>query len=127
MFSATVTGNIGKNAELRQTQGGNSVLSFSVASNSKERGAEVTTWFDCSLWGPRGEKLAQHLTRGTKVAVSGRGGTREHNGKTYLTIQVSELDFMGGGQRREQSQDTHGQHDSPQPNDSPDDDFGDAF
>lgn len=101
MIVATVTGNIGKDAQMRQA-GDSSVLGFSVASNSKERGAEITTWVECSLWGSRGEKLGQHLTRGAKVAVSGTLGTREYDGKTYLTMRVNELDFMGSARNQRQ-------------------------
>jgi len=95
MINATVTGNIGKDAQLRQTEGG-SVLGFNVASNTKERGIDVTTWVECSLWGTRGEKLGQYLTKGKKVAVGGEMSTREYNGKTIITMRVSGVDFMGG-------------------------------
>jgi single-strand DNA-binding protein len=55
-----------------------------------------TIWFDCSLWGKRGEGLAQYLTKGAKVAVSGELSTREHDGKTYLTIRADQVTLMGG-------------------------------
>ena len=114
MIISTVTGNIGKNASLRQTEGG-PVLGFNVASNTKERGAEVTTWVECSLWGTRGEKLAQYLTKGKKIAVGGEMSHREYDGKTIITMRVSGVDFMGGrgeaggGQRREQPRDDYGE------------------
>jgi single-strand DNA-binding protein len=98
MICGTATGNLGKPAELRQTSGG-PVLSFSVASNTKVKGEKVTTWVRCSLFGKRGEALAQYLTQGTKVAVFGELSQREYNGKTYLEMRVSELDMMGGGDR----------------------------
>jgi single-strand DNA-binding protein len=103
MLIGSVTGNLGKPAELRQTSGG-PVLSFSVASNTKVKGEKVTTWVRCSLFGKRGEALAQYLTQGTKVAVFGELTQCEYNGKTYLEMRVSELDMMGGGDRGQRAE-----------------------
>jgi len=53
--------------------------------------------------------LAQYLTKGSKVAISGELGTREYNDKTYLTVNVSEVTLMGGGQdRREEGNQSSG-------------------
>jgi len=106
MINATIVGNLGRDAELRQT-GSGPVLSFSVASAEKRKGEEQTTWVRCSLWGKRGEALARHLTKGSKVAVSGSLSTREYEGKTYLECNVNDLEFAGGkgdGGQRQQSQ-----------------------
>ena len=101
MIVSTVTGNVGKDAEVRQTAGG-PVCNFSVASTTKKRGAESTVWFDCAIWGKRGETLAPHITKGKRVCVVGEQSEREHNGKIYKDLDVSSFDFMGGksdGQR----------------------------
>jgi single-strand DNA-binding protein len=103
MNSLTIAGNIGKDATLRRTQGGKDVASFSVAV-SKGRDQE-TIWFDCSVWGERGAKLVQYLTKGTKVCVQGEVSAREHNGKAYLQVFVRELTLLGGGQQREDTAD----------------------
>lgn len=92
MKNITIAGNIGKAAETRQTQSGN-VTSFSVAVNDRQKN---TTWFDVSLWGKRGEALAQYLTKGSKVVASGDLSTHEHNGKTYLKVNASDVTLMGG-------------------------------
>jgi len=93
---ATVTGNLGKDAALRKA-GQEQVCSFGVASETKVKGEKVTTWVDCSIWGKRGEALCQYLTKGSKVTVVGELGTRVHDGKTYLTVRVSEIAMQGGG------------------------------
>ena len=100
MISATVVGNLGRDAELK-TVGNGSVLSFAVASAAKVKGEKVTTWVSCSLWGSRGESLAQYLTKGTKVAVSGELSMRDSakTGKTYLEVRVDQLELLGGGTR----------------------------
>jgi single-strand DNA-binding protein len=95
---ATVTGNLGKDAALRQA-GNDNVLSFGVASEAKVKNEKVTTWVDCSIWGKRGEVLAQYLTKGSKVTVVGELSTRVHDGKTYLTMRVSEIAMQGGGKQ----------------------------
>lgn len=108
MKNITIAGRIGRSAELRRTQGGDAVASFSVAVDDRSGKDKATVWFDCSVWGKRAESLTQYLTKGTAVAVSGELGTREHNGKTYLTVRVNDVTMLGGGERQSggQSADT---------------------
>ena len=100
MKNVTIAGRIGRSAELRRTQGGDPVASFSVAVDDRSGKEKATVWFDCSVWGKRAESLSQYLTKGTAVAVSGELGTREHNGKTYLTVRVNDVTMLGGGERQ---------------------------
>lgn len=108
----TIAGNIGKDAELRTTGKGDKVAGFNVAV-SEGRDSE-TTWFSCSLWGNRGEKLAQYLTKGSKVTVTGALTIREKDGKTYLGCRVSEIalqgrsDNSGNSNRREEESRSQG-------------------
>lgn len=92
----TIAGRIGKSAELRRTQNGDPVLSFPVAVDDGYGQNKGTMWFDCSVWGKRGEALERHLTKGTPVTVSGDFSTREHDGKTYLQVRVNDLTLQGG-------------------------------
>lgn len=94
-----VAGNVGKDAVLRRTNSGDAVLGFSLAvDNGKDRDGNKrdSTWYDCSIWGKRAESLERHITKGTKLTLTGRPTAREHNGKAYLGISVNELTFMGG-------------------------------
>lgn len=102
MKSVTIAGNIGRNAETRNTQSGDSVTGFSVAVEERQGQDKRTIWFDVSVWGKRGSSLAQYLTKGTRVAVAGDLSTREHDGKTYLTIRADQVTLLGGGERQEQ-------------------------
>lgn len=102
MKQAIVAGNITRDAVQRRTQGGDPVTSFSVAVNDQR--TKEAVFFDCSMWGVRGDKVAPYLKKGTKVTVSGDLGRRDHEGKTYLTINVSELTLMGGGERQHSRQ-----------------------
>ena len=64
--------------------------------------------------------------KGQQVAVSGELGTREHEGKTYLTCRVNTIDLVGG-KREEASQEQAAQQQRQQPQRSqqaaPPDDF----
>ena len=102
MMQLTLAGNVGKDAELRQTQGGDSVLSFSLAvdgGKDKNGNKRDSTWFDCSIFGKRADALRSYITKGSKLVVTGRPTAREYQGKVYLGCIVNELTFMGGGNR----------------------------
>lgn len=107
-----IAGNVGKDSELRNTQSGESVLGFSVAvSNGKDKSGQdrPTTWWNCSLWGTRAEKLAPYIKKGMKLTAQGRPSARSHEGKAYLELTVSDLTFMGSaGEKRDQGQSDQG-------------------
>tara|TARA_Y100000310_G_scaffold29304_1_gene27803 strand:- start:871 stop:1284 length:414 start_codon:yes stop_codon:yes gene_type:complete len=97
----TIAGNCGKDAELRNTQGGDPVLNFSLAvDNGKDRDGNKrpATWYDCSVWGKRATALQSYITKGSKLTISGRPTVRVHDGKAYLGVNVDQLTFMGGGE-----------------------------
>ena len=97
MQNITIAGNCTKDAELRETQSGSKVAGFSIAVNGFANGAKTTTFYDVSMWGKRGEAIMQFAQKGAKMCVAGELGTREHNGKTYLTVNASDFTPMGGG------------------------------
>jgi single-strand DNA-binding protein len=96
MKAISIAGNIGKDAETRTTPTGDKVTSWTVAVEERAGKEKGTFWFDCTLWGSRGEALAQYLTKGSKVAVSGELTRREYEGKTYLGVNVSGVTLQGG-------------------------------
>lgn len=112
MKTITLAGNIGKDAETRTTQGGDTVTSFNIAVEDRSGKEKVTLWFTCIMWGKRGESLKPYLTKGSKVAVSGDFSTHLHDGKTYLQVRVDQVTLMGGGKRdddrQEQSAESYG-------------------
>lgn len=100
MNICTIAGNIGKDPILRRTNSGDPVLGFSVAVDNgkdKQGNRRDATWFDVSIWGKRGEALERFLSKGMKVAISGRVSAREHNGKAYLEVSANEVTIQGGG------------------------------
>lgn len=109
--TVTVSGNLAADAELKSTQSGTAVLHFRLAVNERVRQADGsfadrTNWVGCAMFGERAERLAQYLTKGKKVAVSGRlhysEWERDGERRSRLEVIVSDLDFMSSGQQAQQ-------------------------
>ncbi len=107
-----VVGNLGRDAELKQTPNGASVSTFSVATTEKWTGKdgqkqEKTEWHRCVLWGKQADAVSQYLTKGKQVYIEGKLETRqwEKDGqKHYSTeIKVDNVVLLGGGQERPQA------------------------
>lgn len=102
MINVTVAGRLGKDAETRQA-GNSSVTGFSVAGDTGFGDKKQSHWFNCSLWGKRGEAMQQYLRKGQEVVVIGEFSEREYNGKQYKELNVLDVKLMGG-QSQQQSQ-----------------------
>ncbi len=90
-------GRVGKDAVLRHSQAGKPVLGFSVAVDVYVGGGEKETlWVDCSMWGERGQKVAEYVTKGASVTVQGRITLDSYEGKPKLKLDVQELTLQGG-------------------------------
>jgi len=127
MQQLLIAGNVGKDPVLRNTPSGDAVLGFSLAvDNGKDKsGAKRdATWYDCSVWGNRATSLQHHITKGSKLVLSGRPTVRVHEGKAYLGLTVDGLTFMGGGGER-QTDPT--ERDVRQPGGGPGADMGDEI
>lgn len=109
-----ISGNLTRDPELRQTQGGMAILSLGVAVNDRRKNQQTGEWedvpnfVDCVMFGTRAEKLAQFLAKGSKVAIEGklRWSQWEKDGakRSKLEVVVDEIEFMSRGQQRQQQQ-----------------------
>jgi single-strand DNA-binding protein len=106
---AHLTGRLGRDAEVRSTPNGKSVTGFAIGTDHGYGDRKKTIWVDCALWGERGEKLAQYLTKGKLVSVHGdldvdeyqkKDGTAGHK----LKLDVRGLELCGGGEGRQEPQ-----------------------
>ena len=89
------TGNLGKDCRIGNA-GGTAVCNFSVAVKSGYGDNAQTLWVDCAMWGKQAEsRLPDYLTKGQPVAVCGELGTREHEGRTYLTCRTTSVSLVG--------------------------------
>ncbi len=99
----TVVGNLGKEVDLRYTPQGDAVASFSVATNEKRKGEDVTTWFKVTLWRKMAENAAKYLKKGSPVYIEGRlrieeWTDKEGTNRYTLDVQATEMQFIGGPQ-----------------------------
>jgi len=73
-----ISGNLTRDAELRQTQSGMQVLGFGVAVNDRVKNQQTGEWedhpnfVDCVVFGSRAEPLSRFLSKGSKVAIEGK-------------------------------------------------------
>lgn len=104
--SVNISGNLTRDPELRQTQGGTNVLSFGVAVNDRRKNGQTGQWedyanfVDCTVFGARADSLSKILAKGMKVIVNGKLHYRsweDGNGqkRSKLEVTVNDLDFMG--------------------------------
>lgn len=110
MNKVFLIGRLSKEPELRYTQSGKAVCSFSLAVDRRHQGEGQGTLADfipCIVWGNLGEAVANNLSKGRKISVEGRLQVRSYNAqdgtKRYITEVVgSEVEFLdsrpnGGG------------------------------
>ena len=99
----TVVGNLTADPELRFTPSGAAVANFTVASTPRTFDRQTNEWKDgealflrCNIWRQAAEHVAESLTRGTRVIVSGRlkqrsFETREGEKRTVIELEVDEI------------------------------------
>jgi single-strand DNA-binding protein len=89
-------GNLGRDPELRYTQGGQAVASFSIATTenfTKKNGEreERTEWHRIVAWARTAELCAQYLSKGRSVYIEGRLTTREWENKEGQKQRTTEI------------------------------------
>lgn len=118
----TGTGNLTKDAEMRFTSDGTAVASFSVAISAGYGKNEKTSYLNCSLFGKRGEAIAQYLLKGTKIAVTGEIYTNEYETKDKtlkqsLNCNVQAVTLLGKKEPSEPKEASKANNHQPQPED----------
>ncbi|OBJ59108.1 single-stranded DNA-binding protein [Mycobacterium colombiense] len=99
----TVVGNLTADPELRFTPSGAAVANFTVASTPRIYDRQSGEWKDgealflrCNIWREAAENVAESLTRGARVIVTGRlkqrsFETREGEKRTVFEVEVDEI------------------------------------
>jgi single-strand DNA-binding protein len=99
----TVVGNLTADPELRFTPSGAAVANFTVASTPRIYDRQSGEWKDgealflrCNIWREAAENVAESLTRGSRVIVTGRlkqrsFETREGEKRTVFEVEVDEI------------------------------------
>ena len=77
-----IMGRLTRDPELRTTQSGVSVASFTVAVDrdfgGRDGGERQTDFFDCSAWRQTGEFVSRNFRKGSMIVVSGRMQSRKY-------------------------------------------------
>ncbi len=128
-----ISGNLTRDCDQRQTQGGTPVLVFGLAVNEYHKNSQTGEWenyanfVDCVLYGKRAESLGRILTKGMKVTVEGKlhysSWERDGQKRSKLEVVVDELelpqrqrqqDGQGGGGYQSQGNYAQQQQTAPQ-------------
>lgn len=118
---ATLIGHVGKQPEIRYTQGGAPVANFSLAtneywtSNTGER-QEKTEWHKIVAWGKLAEFCQEYIQKGSYLYIEGKIQTRNYEDrdgiKRYVTeiraLEIGMLDKKPGGAMSSGASDTAG-------------------
>jgi single-strand DNA-binding protein len=91
-----LVGNVGRDPELRYTQGGQPVASFSIATNERFKDKEGnwkdrTEWHRIVAWARLAEICGEYLRKGSQVYVEGRIQTRDWEDKEGNKRQTTEV------------------------------------
>lgn len=125
-----VIGRLGRDPEMRYTQGGSPVTTFSVATSRQWRDGsgenrEETEWFNVVAWNKLGEICNEFLRKASRVYIEGRLQTRQwqdQNGQTQYRTEVVATDMIildgrsEGRSFRDSSYDEAEERPAPRPN-----------
>ncbi len=102
-------GNLTRDVEVRTTPSGQSVANFSLAvsrswKDQNGQTQEQTSFINCVAWGKPGEIIAQYVSKGSPLLVSGRLDQRSYddkdgNKRQAVEVVVEDFTFVGGGNR----------------------------
>lgn len=99
MLNKTILmGRLTKDVELRHTNSGKAVATFTVATDNGYGENKTTDFINCVAWEKTAEFVQKHFTKGRMIIVLGRISTRNYEGqdskKIYVTeVVVSEVQF----------------------------------
>lgn len=120
MTFTQIAGHIGKDAETRFTQDGKKVTSFSVATNKRKAGQEVTIWYRVTIWGDQFDNMIPYLKKGSAVIVIGDFEARLYTDKdnkpqiSYeLTARMINFSPFGKSEKSRENQQSQPEASSP--------------
>lgn len=112
-----VIGNLTKDAEVKEVKN-RKAINFGIAYNEVFKDTtgekiEKTTFYNCIIWRDENVKVAQYLTKGTKVLIEGVPEPEMYHDKNNeiqlsIKILVTNLELIGGGSGRKENNDNSG-------------------
>lgn len=133
---AEVIGYVGREPELRHTQGGTAVASFSLATDEsytdqQGRKHEQVEWHRVTTWGKLAENVAQYVHKGQQVFVEGKLAREKWQGRDGVereTTRIVARQVLFLGRRNSQAQNGHVEQEPEQAQDEYDiGDLSDPF
>lgn len=88
-----LVGRLTKDIEMRKTQSGASVVSFTLACDRrfKQQGQPDADFINCVAWNKTAELMSQYLGKGALIGVEGRINTRNYEDKDGRRVYVTEV------------------------------------
>lgn len=132
MNSANLLGRTTADIEIRKTNSGKSVCSFTLAVDGY---GEKTDFIRCQAWDKKADALARYVAKGQRIGVSGRISTRNYedkhgNKREAVEVVVNDFYFADGrldsGQAEQPVLDTDGFEEISDEEDLPFNGAGDA-
>ena len=102
-----LTGNLTKDAELKQTGGGMAIVKMRLAVNDRRKNASTGQWedspnyIDVTMFGARGEALSRFLSKGKQIAVEGKLRWHEWESaagekRSGIEVVADDIELLGG-------------------------------
>ena len=123
MNKVALMGRITKELELKTTQSGVSVLSFTIAVDRKFKdanGNKVTDFINIVAWRNKAEFIAKHFGKGRMICIVGELQNRQYEvdgqKRTVTEVLAEEIHFTG--EKKEEAVSTLPDYGQPMPDDS---------
>lgn len=102
-------GRLTRDPELRRTQQGDAVTSFTLAVNrnyTAKDGQQQADFINCVVWRKQAENVEKYCSKGSMVGVEGRLQSRSYDNaqgqKVFVTeVFCSSVQFIGSGQKNQ--------------------------
>ena len=91
MNTITISGNVGRDPELKYSANGTAVVKFSVADTTGKDDNKKTVWHDVVVFKEQAEHVAASVKKGSRVIVTGRLDKSEYTGKDGVKKQRVEV------------------------------------
>ena len=97
--TVSIMGRLTASPELKTTQSGKSVCSFTIANDTGYSEHKQTNWIDAVAWNGCAETIAKCFTKGSRIAITGRLQTRSYedkngNKRKVCEVIVTDFDFV---------------------------------
>lgn len=91
MNTITISGNVGRDPELKYSASGTAVVKFSVADTTGKDDNKKTVWHDVVVFKEQAEHVAASVKKGSRVIVTGRLDKSDYTGKDGVKKQRVEV------------------------------------